>query len=65
MKHVPADLQVIAIIRLNKPHKEFCQRLLDKSKAKKLAVVSVMEKLLKRVDGVLKHNKPFDSDYKT
>ena len=58
-------MPALAAIRLNKPLKAFYQRLISKGKAKKVAVVAVMAKLLKLVYGVLKHNKPFDPDYKT
>ena len=56
-------MPALAAIRLNKPLKAFYQKLVSKGKAKKVALVAVMAKLLKLVYGVLKHNKPFDPDY--
>lgn len=58
-------MPALAAIRLNEPLKAFYQRLVAKGKAKKVAVVAVMAKLLKLVYGVLKHNEPFDPNYNT
>lgn len=58
-------MPALAAIRLNQPLKAFYQRLVGKGKAKKVAVVAVMAKLLKLVYRVLNHNEPFDPNYNT
>ena len=58
-------MPALAAIRMDTPLKAFYQRLVNKGKAKKVAIVAVMAKLLKLVYGVLKHNKPFDPHYNT
>ena len=47
----------------NKSCRELYERLLKKNKSKKQALVAVAHKLLRQAFGVLKHMRPFDSNY--
>jgi transposase len=52
-------------IRFNKYCRELYERLVSKGKAKKLALVTVVHKLLRQTYGVLKSRKLFDENFCT
>ena len=53
----------LAAIRYNPLLKDFFNRLVEKGKNKKAAVVACMAKLLRIMYGVLIHQRPFDVNY--
>jgi hypothetical protein len=53
----------LAAIRYNPILKDFFDRLVERGKNKKAAVIACMAKLLRIMYGVLIHRRPFDPDY--
>jgi transposase len=58
-------MPTLVAIRHNPTIKEFYDRLLRKGKKKMVAIAAAMRKLLHVIFGVLKHQKPFNSELKT
>lgn len=56
-------MPALVAIRHNPLMKQFYTRLINNGKAKKVAIIAVMRKLLVIAYGVLKSGKPFDLDY--
>lgn len=53
----------LTAIRHNKPMREFYERLVEKGKPKKVALIAVMRKLLVTAVGVLNNGVPFDENW--
>lgn len=54
------DLLIIRIFKVSKVHYE---RLVAKGKSKKLALITVCNKLLKQAFGILKSGLPYDENF--
>jgi transposase len=58
-------MAALSAIRFNKYCRELYERLINKGKAKKLALVAIAHKLLRQAYGVLKSRRPFDENFCT
>jgi transposase len=58
-------MAALSAIRFNKYCRELYERLVNKGKAKKLALVAVAHKLLRQVYGILKSRRSFDENFYT
>jgi transposase len=56
-------MPAMTAIRHNKPMREFYERLVEKGKPKKVALIAVMRKLLVTAVGVLNNGVPFEVDW--
>lgn len=56
-------MPAMVAIRYNKPMREFYERLVEKGKPKKVALIAVMRKLLVTAVGVLNNGVPFDENW--
>ncbi len=56
-------LAALSAVRFNQAIKEFYQRLLEKGKAKKVAIVACMRKLLVILNSLMKNSKKWDPAY--
>jgi hypothetical protein len=58
-------MATLSAIRFNKYCRELYERLVSKSRTKKLALLAVAHKLLRQAYGVLKSRRPFDENFCT
>lgn len=59
----PLYMATLSATRYNPVIKEFYQRLIAKGKAKKVAIVACMRKMLITLNAIVKSNKPWDANF--
>lgn len=59
----PLYMATLSATRCNPMIKEFYQRLIAKGKAKKVAIVACMRKMLITLNAIVKSNKPWDANF--
>ena len=56
-------MAALTAITKNKPCQVFYQRLIEKGKPKKVAIIAVMNKLIKQAFAIVKSGEPFNPDF--